>query len=68
MALLLAATFSSALRATGEEKFMFGWLQAWGREDAPIRILALHGWMDNAATWDHVAPLLVESSGILPHP
>jgi len=37
--------------------------QGWGREDAPTRILAMHGWMDNAATWDHVAPLLVASSG-----
>ena len=31
--------------------------KAWGPEDAPL-VLCLHGWLDNAATYDGLAPLL----------
>lgn len=36
---------------------------SWGREDAPTW-LALHGWLDNAASFSRLAPLLVERLGI----
>ncbi|QTP55764.1 alpha/beta hydrolase [Billgrantia sulfidoxydans] len=35
----------------------------WGREDAPTW-LALHGWLDNAASFSRLAPRLVERLGI----
>lgn len=34
--------------------------QCWGRNDAKLKILALHGWMDNSATWTPIAPRLAE--------
>ncbi|MBR9904249.1 MAG: alpha/beta hydrolase, partial [Gammaproteobacteria bacterium] len=36
---------------------------SWGRSDAPTW-LALHGWLDNAASFTRLAPLLVEALGI----
>lgn len=36
---------------------------SWGRSDAPIW-LALHGWLDNAASFTRLAPLLVEALDI----
>ncbi|WP_096300826.1 alpha/beta fold hydrolase [Halomonas sp. hl-4] len=35
----------------------------WGRDDAPTW-LALHGWLDNAASFSRLAPLLVETLDI----
>eukprot|EP00029_Vermamoeba_vermiformis_P002570 TRINITY_DN12948_c0_g1_i1.p1 TRINITY_DN12948_c0_g1~~TRINITY_DN12948_c0_g1_i1.p1 ORF type:complete len:348 (+),score=72.23 TRINITY_DN12948_c0_g1_i1:23-1045(+) len=37
--------------------------KAWGPKSSAIRVLALHGWLDNAATWDGLAPILA-SRGI----
>lgn len=31
--------------------------RVWGNPESP-RVLGLHGWLDNAATFDHIAPLL----------
>ncbi|TVU87435.1 alpha/beta fold hydrolase [Vreelandella titanicae] len=36
---------------------------SWGHSDAPTW-LALHGWLDNAASFTRLAPLLVEALGI----
>lgn len=35
--------------------------RVWGRVTANERIIALHGWLDNAATFDLVAPFLVSN-------
>jgi len=36
-------------------------VKCWGDEKAKIKVLATHGWLDNASTWDFLAPLLVSS-------
>jgi len=36
-------------------------VKCWGDEHSRTKILALHGWLDNAATWDGLAPLIVGS-------
>ncbi|HBN60384.1 MAG TPA: alpha/beta hydrolase, partial [Halomonas sp.] len=36
---------------------------SWGRQDAPTW-LALHGWLDNAASFTRLAPRLVSALGI----
>eukprot|EP01083_Nonionella_stella_P066617 175604_1 len=37
-------------------------IKCWGPEHADIKILALHGYMDNASTWDRLAPYLTSGS------
>lgn len=51
----LAGAASFSIRHAGRD---YGAL-AWGPEDAP-RVLALHGWLDNAASFARLAPLLSE--------
>ena len=36
--------------------------KAWGPEDADERIIAVHGFLDNAATFDRLVPLLLSQS------
>lgn len=36
--------------------------KCWGPPDSEIKILCLHGWLDNAGTWDALAPLLAMES------
>ncbi|MDQ7728404.1 alpha/beta hydrolase [Halomonas sp. SpR8] len=57
---------STAARATAQPLSLAqGRLAAlsWGRTDAPTW-LALHGWLDNAASFSRLAPRLVEALGI----
>eukprot|EP01100_Stratorugosa_tubuloviscum_P014745 TRINITY_DN803_c1_g1_i1.p1 TRINITY_DN803_c1_g1~~TRINITY_DN803_c1_g1_i1.p1 ORF type:complete len:372 (+),score=177.02 TRINITY_DN803_c1_g1_i1:59-1174(+) len=35
---------------------------SWGPLNAEIKIIALHGWLDNAATWENLAPLILNHS------
>lgn len=60
-------THPSAVRALAPQPLLLaqGRLAAlsWGRADAPTW-LALHGWLDNAASFSRLAPLLVEALDI----
>ncbi|KAJ3207778.1 hypothetical protein HDU67_007258 [Dinochytrium kinnereticum] len=35
---------------------------SWGDKDNGVKVLALHGWLDNAGTWDNLIPLLFDST------
>lgn len=38
---------------------------AWGDVHAPLRVLALHGWMDNAHSWQLLAPALAHGCRVV---
>ncbi|KAG8467859.1 hypothetical protein KFE25_006911 [Diacronema lutheri] len=38
---------------------------AWGDARAPVRVLALHGWMDNAASFEALAPALAHGCRVV---
>jgi len=39
-------------------------VKQWGHEHSENRLLCLHGWLDNAATWDVLAPMLVRKLSV----
>jgi len=42
-------------------------IQTWGKEDADVKIMCLHGWLDNSNTWNTFIPLLLEKSPVPLH-
>eukprot|EP01100_Stratorugosa_tubuloviscum_P005941 TRINITY_DN2598_c2_g1_i2.p1 TRINITY_DN2598_c2_g1~~TRINITY_DN2598_c2_g1_i2.p1 ORF type:complete len:376 (-),score=164.17 TRINITY_DN2598_c2_g1_i2:133-1260(-) len=34
----------------------------WGKEENPIKVIGIHGWLDNAATWDGLGPYIAQNS------
>lgn len=36
--------------------------KSWGSLDSETKVLCLHGWLDNAGTWDALAPLLASEN------